>query len=263
MKKNKDIEKLYKKLILFNEINSDGFRFLKITRAKQFTKNLSMNKIPLSWKKIYFKSYPRLTQIKLKRVSHNKNKLFSIIEKRKSERKFKNKNLNLETISKILYFSCGIRNLNRSVKNFNKSLRMYPSAGARYPLEVYPVILKSNEIPLGIYHYNIKKNVLELLFTKNFKKKFCEITNQNWVKRSGMIIIITAVFPRTIVKYKERGWRYLFFEAGHLAQNIYFTTLISNLKCCTIGGFVDEEVSKLLDISSRSELPLYLIAVGK
>lgn len=77
-----------------------------------------------------------------------------------------------------------------------------------------------------------------------------------------MLIIITAVFSRTIVKYKERGWRYIFFEAGHLSQNIYLISKLLKLNCCAIGGFLDEEIIKLLDLSPKNELPLYLIAIG-
>ena len=78
-----------------------------------------------------------------------------------------------------------------------------------------------------------------------------------------MIITITAVFPRTIVKYKERSWRYIFFEAGHLAQNIQLISTSLKLESCTIGGFLDEEVVELLDLNLKSELPLYLVVIGR
>ena len=78
-----------------------------------------------------------------------------------------------------------------------------------------------------------------------------------------MVIIITAVFPRTIIKYKERGWRYIMFEAGHLAQNIHLVSASLQLKSCAIGSFLDKEIIKLLDLNPKAELPLYLIAIGK
>ena len=42
---------------------------------------------------------------------------------------------------------------------------MYPSVGAKYPLEVYLAIFISN-IPSGIYHYNVKGYTLELLLNR-------------------------------------------------------------------------------------------------
>lgn len=262
----KEIKKLYKDLIS-DDVEGIGFNFLKSTNQKKFTKKLPANKIPQSWKKIYFKLYPRFIQIDLKRTSRTVNiresPLISVIQKRKSERKFRKKSLTLGTVSQILYFASGIKSFNKIKENLNQSRRMYPSAGARYPLEMYVVILRSKEVPLGIYHYNVKWNTLELLLKGNFKKEFSQkITNQHWIEESGMVIIITTIFGRTLIKYKERGWRYIFFEAGHLTQNVYLISTLLKLKCCAIGGFIDEKIIKLLDLNPKSELPLYLIAIG-
>ena len=208
---SKVIKKIIEELLSDN-VDSLGFNFWKLTCQRKLKKKLLFNKPPNSWKKVYFKSYPRLLKVNLEIPKSKGTKLFSIIKERKSGRNFKGKNLTLEYINKILYFSSGIRNFNKIKNNFDKSLRMYPSAGARYPLEIYPIILKSREVPLGIYHYNVKSNSIELLLEGNFRKKFSnEITDQNWIRRSGMIITITAVFPTTIVKFKERSWRYIFF----------------------------------------------------
>jgi len=260
--RKQEIEKLYKEL-LSDDIESIGFNFLKNTFQKKNIPNSPSNKIPKSWKKVYFKTYPRLPQTKLEKLNPKENQLFSIIKKRKSERKFTGKDLTLKEISKILYFAAGIRNSKEMKGDLDRSKRMYPSAGARYPLEIYSVIFKGKEIIPGIYHYNVKWNTLELLLKGDFKKKFSnEITNQNWIEKSGMLIIITAVFSRTIVKYKERGWRYIFFEAGHMAQNIYLISTLLKLNCCAIGGFLDEKLIQLLDLNPKSELPLYLLAIG-
>lgn len=256
------IENLYKEL-LSDDIESLGFNFVKSTFQKKTTKKLLPDMIPESWEKIYFKSYPRLPQISLEEINQNEDPLFSIFKERRSEREFKGKNLTLKTISNILYFSSGIRNFNEIKNDFDLSLRVYPSAGARYPLEIYSVLLRSEEISLGIYHYNVKRNSIELLLEGNFQEEFAKITDQEWIQKSGMIVIVTAVFSRTVMKYKERGWRYIFFEAGHVAQNIHLISTTLKLKCCPIGGFLDKEVIKLLDLNPKSELPLYLVAIGK
>jgi len=52
-------------------------------------------------------------------------------------------------------------------------------------------------------------------------------------------------------------------ECGHIAQNLYLISEAMRLKCCAIGGFVDEEFNKLLDIQGQSEKTMYLMAIGK
>jgi len=259
--RSRDIEKLVKRLLL-DTTNDKGVNFLLSTRLKKFIFK-SREKLDKSWSIIYFKLYPRFKQIRLKYVDSKDNKLFSIIRNRESNREFLGKGLTLKEISKVIYNSCGIRNLRKIKGDFNKSLRMYPSAGARYPLEVYPVVLRSKDIPLGIYHFNVKHNSLELLLKGNFEQRFTEITGQEWVKKSALIILITAVFSRTTIKYGERGWRYILFESGHLAQNIYLISTALRLRACAIGGFLDEDVINLLDLDPERELPLYLIAIGR
>ena len=262
MKDRRKIERLYKEL-LSDDIDGIGFNFVKSTFQKKAIKKRLPDMIPESWEKIYFKSYPRLPQISLEETNSNENPLFSVLKERKSEREFEGKNLTLKTISNILYFSSGIRNFNEIKNDFDLSLRVYPSAGARYPLEIYFALLRSEEIPLGIFHYNVKRNSIELLLEGNFQEEFAKITDQDWIQKSGMIVIITAVFSRTVMKYKERGWRYIFFEAGHVAQNIHLISTSLNLKCCHIGGFLDRDIIQFLDLNPKSELPLYLVAIGE
>ncbi|MCL4415143.1 MAG: hypothetical protein M1365_00355 [Actinobacteria bacterium] len=105
----------------------------------RFTKNKSVSarsygqKIPNSWIEIHFKTYPRLNKINLL-----KTKAIGVLErtllKRRSIRNFSGRAISLKDLSKILFFSAGIIN---SSSQLNNTKRSYPSAGARYPLELY------------------------------------------------------------------------------------------------------------------------------
>jgi len=157
--------------------------------------------------------------------------------------------------------SCGITYLN---KTLDDSRRAYPSAGARYPLEVYPIILNCDGIKKGLYHYSVKENYLELLLEENLSKLLIKTTGgEKWIESTAVVFIITGVLDRTRIKYGERGYRYSLIEAGHLGQNICLLATEVGLGSCPIGGFIDYEVNKLLDISLQKEVALYLIAVGK
>ncbi len=79
-------KKFYKKL-LSNKLTDIGSIFYNKTKIN-FTKN-KKTKIPRTWKRIYFKIYPRFKQIKLKNDEFNINPLFI---NRKSSRVFTKKN---------------------------------------------------------------------------------------------------------------------------------------------------------------------------
>lgn len=261
---------------LYPEIESDGWRFLIKTQQKKPIKRRKIN-IPESWKKVYYKIYPRFPQIPLKTSLSQKNKsaykdFLEIFLKRASRRDFSGKKIPFDIFSTLLIFSAGIRDRVKSAKSWpgeimkkdrNLLRRTWPSGGARYPLEIYIIALKIQNLVPGLYHYNVLWDTLELLEKKDFSNKIKKISSQEFVQKASAIIIITAVFNRTIIKYKERGWRLIFFEAGHLAQNIYLVSTILNLKCCALGGFCDSEIIALLDIDEHNEIPLYLVAIGK
>lgn len=237
--------------------------FLVETKLKKMEKvtPLDVEKWPAEWKKISFKSYPRFKQITLpKKFTDKGMSLKAVLKKRKSERKFKKKSLPLNEISELLYFSSGI--VRKKSKDWNKSRRPYPSAGARYPLEVYLVTNKVSGLKSALYHYNVKNHGLELLLEGKFVKRLARFTGQDWVEKSLAIFFISAVFRRTENKYQSRGLRYVFMEAGHLGQNIYLLAASLGLSCCSIGGYADEKIDKLLDLNGLDESVAYIVCVG-
>lgn len=241
-----------------------GFLFWKSTKQQEEKASIFFNNS--YWKKKYFKTFPRLPQVLLKGIGKSKNDhFFNVLLRRESNRDFKGGGINLESISKILYFSGGIRNYPEAERDFDNSVRMYPSAGARYPLEIYFILFNSDDVGPGLYHYNVKQNSIELLMEGNFREEAISMTsstNKELVEKSDMLMIITAVYPRTVIKYGERGWRYCFLDAGHLGQNIYLVSSRINLKCCSVGGFFDNKIIEFLDINEEYEVPLYLFTIG-
>jgi len=240
---------------------SDKFHISTNNKKLDPPNKLTSKNTPKSWIKIYFKTYPRMNKIKLNEIKFQANKLSDIFRKRSSVRHFSNIPISKKELSYLLFASCGLINLG---KTLDESRRPYPSAGARYPLEVYPLVLNCEEIKNGLYHYNVKENSLELLLEEDLRYWVTKNTNgEKWTATTAVIFIITGVLDRTRIKYGERGYRYALLEAGHLGQNICLLATELGLGSCALGGYIDQEVDKLLDIDLQKEFTLYLIAVGK
>lgn len=216
--------------------------------------------MPESWTKTYFKTYPRLDYIKLNPRLKN-NSLGNIMRKRCSVRKFTKTPISKEELEYLLYASSGLITSNNDI---NKTRRPYPSAGARYPLEIYPLIFNCIGFEKGLYHYNLKSNSLGSLFKKDLSSWLVKaLGGEKWVKSVAVTFIITGVLDRTRIKYGDRGYRYALIETGHLAQNMMLLATELGLGSCAIGGYIDSKVDKLLDISIQKEFTLYLIVMGK
>lgn len=255
MKKN-NIQKLLAR-IERKPLLSD--RFHSATNNKTISQ-INIKDMPQSWTKINFKTYPRLKKIYLTKKKPEDKKLSLLMTTRRSVRQFSGLPISWEQLSYLLFSSAGLLNVNNSI---DYSRRPYPSAGARYPLEIYPLILNCTGIEKGLYHYNVKENCLELILKEDLEDWFMKASGEETaLKKASIIFIITGVLDRTRIKYRDRGYRYALIEVGHLGQNICLLTTELGLGCCPLGGFIDSVVNELLDISFQKEFALYLLAVG-
>jgi len=212
--------------------------------------------------KIHYKEYPRFKRIPLPIKFSKKTSLERILEKRRSIRNFNKKKLSLSDISKFLFYSFGITKV-ITKGNWDSARRTYPSAGGRYPLEVYPIVFHSKDIESGVYHYEVKSHSLELLKEGNFMLQILEnIHGQRWVENCSMIILISAVFDRTQAKYEERGYRFILMETGEVLQNVSLMSTALGLGSCAIGGFIDNNLNKFLELDEKEESVINFIVVG-
>ncbi len=141
--------------------------------------------------------------------------------------------------------------------------RATPSAGALYPIETYIVVNRVEEIPPGIYHYNVKEAKLSLLKEGHFGSDLCHAgLDQEMLEEAACVFIWTAIVQRSKWKYRERAYRYIYMDVGHIGQNLYLAATALNLGCCTVGAFFDEEVDRLIGLDGKGEISVYLGAVG-
>lgn len=191
--------------------------------------------------------------------NQNRDNIKGILIKRKSTREFDCNNLiSLRELSDILIWSYGYFDNDGILKN------MVPSAGARYPIEIHIINNNIEGLKKGIYHYNHNKGYLELTNDIEIPSKdivsYCY--NQSFIYNSSAIICLCADFHRTISKYGDRGYRYVFIDAGHIGQNLYLMATKNNIGIVGIGGFKDQMLKNVL-VLPASEYPIYLFAIGK
>lgn len=187
-----------------------------------------------------------------------------IMIKRRSLRDYSGEPMTLEELSKLLHFCYGKTFCHHFDDGTELWFRPAPSAGALYPLEIYPAVFNINNVDKGLYHYNVKKNALEHLKPGDHHQQlfhFC--LEKDFIKLANVIFLITAIFQRTQHKYGERGYRFILLDAGHLAQNIYLTATGLNLGCVALGGFYDDLINEFIGIDGVNEAVIYVVVVGK
>ena len=251
MKKNLSVKELLK----FDLPHNEQSLFHQKTKIKKGGV-LAFSRYPKSWTTLVYKGYSRFKEILFPkpRLSDTVS-LLSVLQKRKSNREFKKIKLPLNEISALCYYSFGLKK-----KDDPGKFRFYPSAGARFPVEIYIVSLNT-DLERGVYHYYPKHNSLEkLLSLKSIS--FKEYGIPSAFKSAGLLIIMTGVFERGKDKYGVRSYPLMLLEAGHIGQNIYLVSSALSLVCCAIGGFDHYGIDTLLDIDGVNESSIYMFAVG-
>ena len=175
---------------------------------------------------------------------------------RRSIRDYKDELLSLEEVFQLLWAAQGI-----TAPQWGG--RTAPSAGALYPLEVYLVVRKVENLEPGVYRYLPKEHKINKTLEGDVSTKLAEAAlGQIFIKQAPVNLVISAVYSRTAVKYGERGVRYVHMEAGHAAQNVYLQAVSLNLGTVVVGGFEIEKVKEILNLPIEEE-PLYIMPVGK
>ena len=77
------------------------------------------------------------------------------------------------------------------------------------------------------------------------------------------VMIWTGVFERTTSKYRDRGYRYVFLDAGHIGQNLYLACESLGLGMTAIAALVDDEVNAIVGADGRDESVVYMAALGR
>ncbi len=177
------------------------------------------------------------------------------LSRRRSIRSYEDGPLTLRDLSQLLWAAQGVTD--------PRGFRTAPSAGALYPLEVYVAAGNVTNLPNGIYKYKPYEHQLVRIAEGDKRIELSRAAlGQSSIREGAAVIVFSAVYERTTVKYGKRGIRYVHIEVGHAAQNVYLQAVSSNLGTVIVGAFYDDEVKKIMGMRENEE-PLCLMPAGK
>ncbi|MBD3181112.1 SagB/ThcOx family dehydrogenase [Candidatus Poribacteria bacterium] len=187
------------------------------------------------------------------------NFIWDIMARRRSRRDFKDESISMQELSQILWATQGATS-----RRGQFILRTSPSAGALFPIETYVLINRVDDLEKGVYHYSVPDHSLSLLKKGAFGHKIAQAgLQQDMLNFSAIDLIWTAVIQRSKWKYKERAYRYIYMDAGHIGQNAYLASETLGLGCCTVGAFFDDEVNEIVGVDGKDEFAVYMCCIGK
>ncbi|RFU65213.1 SagB family peptide dehydrogenase [Peribacillus glennii] len=166
-------------------------------------------------------------------------------------------------IGNFLWFVSGLTQYSQSVFTLEPSeqkaeliqsfRRFAPSGGALYPNELY-VYLKMEDIPRGVYHYDVAHHRLVLLREGNFDSLIARaLGNRCDISTCFGTIFVSTMFWKNFYKYNNFSYRLQGLDAGVLMGQLLEVAKRFAFESGVYFQFLDRTINHLLGLSEQEE----------
>jgi SagB-type dehydrogenase family enzyme len=168
----------------------------------------------------------------------------------------------LARLASILYYSAGVTK-HKTYPGGDLYFRAAACAGALYPAEIYVVCGDLNGLAAGVYHFSPGDFALRKLREGDFSSVVSQASaGEEHIRSAPVTLVFTSISWRSSWKYRDRAYRYHFWDNGMILANALAMAQAHELRSQLVMGFVDADVNKLIGIDGQQELALSLLALG-
>jgi SagB-type dehydrogenase family enzyme len=171
--------------------------------------------------------------------------------------------VDLERLAELLFFSAGLTKKKMYPGGESIHFRAAASTGALYETEIYVVAGALDGLEAGVYHFSPGDFTLRRLRSGDHRAALGEAASQPAaVAAAPATLVLTAIYWRNTWKYRARGFRHFFWNAGTLLANLLATAAGEGVPARVLLGFADGAVNALLGLDARQEGSLALVPLG-
>jgi hypothetical protein len=155
--------------------------------------------------------------------------------------------LDLPQLSRLLHLSAGVvRTAKREWGDF--LFRAAGSAGGRFPLELYVVVPEGFEVPAGVHWHDPLDHALVHIGPPPVG--------------GTPTVVVTGVPWRTAWRYRERGFRHVYWDAGTMLSQLLASADSAGLGASLYTRFPDAAVSALVGADGIHEWSVAVVSLG-
>ena len=211
-----------------------------------------------------FKTVRGEDRVRLRSYRGAADPFFETLHLRRTHREFARGRVALDHVATLLQTTWGVQGFFRRTGFGRLPYKTSPSGGARHPGEVYLMALRVDGLARGLYHYSGADHVLTRLpadVRPRTASAYC--AGQTYAGRAAALFIMTAVFARTMWKYRRaRAYRVILLETGHLCQTFCLTATRLGLAPFSTAALKDTLIEHDLGLDGIAESVLYVAGVG-
>lgn len=169
--------------------------------------------------------------------------------------------LDAAAIARILFYSAGLA---RRMEHDGRTVwfRHSGSAGNLFPLELYLVTRALDGLAAGVYQYDVLEHALVALRSADHRGSVARALADD--AAASAYIVITGIPWRTTWKYRDRGFRHIYWDAGTMLGQLLTLAGAQAVTTPQVRlGFVDEQLRELVGADGIDEFPIAVVALGR
>jgi len=176
------------------------------------------------------------------------------LAQRRSLRSFAATGLTAAEAGQLLWAAQGITDA--------RHLRTAPSAGATYPLVLYFVAGRVDDVAPGVHRYLPEGHRLVAVQNGDLRRAIAAAAYyQTWMHDAPALVLIAAQPARTVARYGARAERYVDMEVGAAAENLLLQAVALGLGATLVGAFDAAALKRIVSLPDNEQV-MAIIPVG-
>ena len=185
------------------------------------------------------------------------------IVRRRSARSYGTRPLATTELATLLTLANGVREAQQLSLRTVAYRRYVTNSGNLGSVEIYPVVLRVEDLDPGIYHLT-RSGITwrwshRVTSSRGSGRPCCSSLNS---PGAALVLVLTSAFGRLKAKYGPRGYKLGLLDVGHVSQNVYLIATALGLNVCSTAGFVDECLDAALGLDGLDTATSLVMAVG-
>jgi SagB-type dehydrogenase family enzyme len=160
--------------------------------------------------------------------------------------------LRLSELGDILFLAAGV-----TARRGGNALRAAPSSGALFSSELYVLAREVDGLAAGVYHYDPDQHRLDALGA------LPAVSGAPTADDADAAIIATSIFRRTGYKYRDRAYRYVTADTGHLLENLRVAGHAAGMQAQLAARFDEAQLARAIGVDGVEEGVLAVMALRR
>ncbi len=192
----------------------------------------------------------------------------TVLQERRSVRKFSGEPITKGDLSTLLYYTQGITGslmLGEPEEDMDRiHLRTQPSGGGLFPIRLYAGVRNVKNLEPGIYEYYPHAHALHRCagFEEADLKASCDYGDIDPAQCAFVLFYGYDLFINAR-KYGDASLAYALIETGEIAENAQLTACALGLGACDLGGYRKQRIEEMLGMDGLCRHIVHMTILGQ